>query len=149
MMKMLGYMITWTTYGTWLQGDKRGYVKGGQVLVGNAGLYESNKTSMKSERVKLNKREKEIVRQAIMNTACGLGQKIHALAVYSNHVHIVAGNYDETIGKIVVRYKKASTAALRKNGFSGQVWTRGYDKRFWDDEEALKNRIEYVNRHDD
>jgi hypothetical protein len=24
---MIGFMATWTTYGTWLQGDKKGYVK--------------------------------------------------------------------------------------------------------------------------
>lgn len=141
-------MITWTTYGTWLQGDKKGYVKDGQVLGENVGLYESNKTSLESERVKLNKKEQEIVRQAIMNMACGLGQKIYALAICSNHVHIVAGNFDEVIGKIVVRYKKVSTVALRKNGFSGKVWTKGYDKRFCYDEDALRNRIEYVISHE-
>lgn len=27
MMGMIGYMITLTTYGSWMQGDKRGYVK--------------------------------------------------------------------------------------------------------------------------
>ena len=27
MSDMVGYMLTWTTYGTWLQGDERGWVK--------------------------------------------------------------------------------------------------------------------------
>ena len=148
MAKMLGYMVTWTTYGTWLQGDERMWVKDGKVLEGNVGLYESNKASLKSERVKLNKQEQEIVRQAILKMACGLGQKIYALAVCLNHVHIVVGNFDEMIGKIVVRYKKVSTMALRKNGFSGKVWTKGYDKRYCLNEKALKARIEYVTRHE-
>jgi len=30
MARMIGYMLTRTTYGTWLQGDKRGYVKDGE-----------------------------------------------------------------------------------------------------------------------
>ncbi len=30
MASMIGYMLTWTTYGTWLRGDKRGYVKDGE-----------------------------------------------------------------------------------------------------------------------
>ena len=96
-------MITLTFYGMWLQGDERGYVKDGKVLGGNIGLYESNKANLKSERVRLNKKEQEIVRQAIMNMAFGLGQKIYALAVCSNHVHIVVGNCDEMVGKIAVR----------------------------------------------
>ena len=28
-MQALAYFITWTTYGTWLPGDKRGWVKAG------------------------------------------------------------------------------------------------------------------------
>jgi len=31
MAKTLGYMITWTTYGTWLQGGEKGFVKNGVV----------------------------------------------------------------------------------------------------------------------
>ncbi len=30
MVRMIGYMLTRTTYGMWLQGDKRGYVKDGE-----------------------------------------------------------------------------------------------------------------------
>lgn len=31
MVRMIAYMLTWTTYGTWLQGDKRRYVKDGET----------------------------------------------------------------------------------------------------------------------
>ena len=32
---IVGIMVTWTTYGTWLPGDARGYVeKGGKVKAG-------------------------------------------------------------------------------------------------------------------
>ena len=30
MARMIGYILTWTTYDTWLQGNKRGYVKDGE-----------------------------------------------------------------------------------------------------------------------
>jgi len=30
--RIIGYMVTWTTYGTWLQGEKKGYVKNGKIL---------------------------------------------------------------------------------------------------------------------
>ena len=30
MARMIGYILTWTTYGKWLQRDKRGYVKEGE-----------------------------------------------------------------------------------------------------------------------
>ena len=47
MTKMVGFMATWTTYGTWLQGDKRGYVKKGITLGSNAQLEKSNKQLLK------------------------------------------------------------------------------------------------------
>jgi len=40
--KLIGYMVTWTTYGSWLQGDKRGYVKNGEILLAEKILEKSN-----------------------------------------------------------------------------------------------------------
>ncbi len=51
--KTLGYMITWTTYGTWLQGDKRGYVKEGEISGENKRLREANLAAQRSKEVKL------------------------------------------------------------------------------------------------
>jgi len=42
MAKTVGYMVTWTTYGTWLQGDRRGYVRDGQVLGEDKTLHDAN-----------------------------------------------------------------------------------------------------------
>jgi hypothetical protein len=36
------FMITWTTYGTWLQGDERGYVKSGRILPADETLKQTN-----------------------------------------------------------------------------------------------------------
>lgn len=145
--KTLGYMITWTTYGTWLQGDKRGYVKDGEVSGENKELREANRAAQKSKGVKLRRKEKEIVRKAIGSEAEKLGQRIYAVAVCSNHVHVVADNIDEDLGKVAGRYKRAGTMALRRKGFVGRVWTKGYDKRFCFDKKALEERIRYVQRH--
>ena len=43
MSEIVGYMLTWTTYGTWLQGDARGYVKNGKILSENKGLEKANR----------------------------------------------------------------------------------------------------------
>lgn len=59
-------MVTWTTYGTWLQGDKRGYVKGGETLPGDENIKEICQRLQKQPAVVLNKVEKEIVQQAIL-----------------------------------------------------------------------------------
>ena len=51
---LIGYMLTWTTYGSWLQGDKRGYVKNGEILGSNPELYKSNQDNMTCGEFRLN-----------------------------------------------------------------------------------------------
>jgi len=53
MPKTLGYMLTWTTYGSWLQGDERGYVKDGQTLRGDKELIYLCEKFQKEHTVKL------------------------------------------------------------------------------------------------
>ena len=141
-------MITWTTYGTWLQGDERGYVKNGKTYPGNKALKKANESSQSAEAVLLSKTEKQIVRQAVIKEAALHGQQIYALSVCSNHVHLVAGYIEKPISKIVAYYKKAARLALKSKGRGGKVCTRGYDKRFCFDDMALKQKIKYVQDHD-
>jgi REP element-mobilizing transposase RayT len=147
--KTLGYMITWTTYGTWLQGDERGYVKNGKIYPANKALKKANESSQSTEAVLLSTTEKQIVKHAIIKEAALQGQKIYALSVCSNHVHIVAGYIEKPISKIVAYYKKAARLALKTAGRGGKVWTRGYDKRFCFDQRTLKQKIKYVQDHDE
>jgi len=147
MARMLGYMITWTTYGSWLQGDNRGYVKDGKILEKNDSLRKENIKRLKAGMVQLTHQEQKIVREAILNKAQTLGQKIYPMAVCSNHVHIVAERISEPIEMVVSHYKNAARIALRANGFVGKVWTRGFDKRFCFNRQQLKSRIEYVQAH--
>ena len=147
MAKTLGYMITFTTYGTWLQGDKRGFVKDGKTYATNQSLADSNKQKLSKNPVRLSKTHRAIAAEAIFEKADRLNQKILALAVCSNHVHIVADYISMPIGKVVSYYKNAAQVALRKADLSGRVWTKGFDKRYCFDEQALKSKIDYVNSH--
>jgi len=145
--KMLGYMVTCTTYGTWLQGDKRRYVRDGQILPADMEIEEANKRQQKSPTVRLSTEQKGFVEQIILREAKRIGQQILALSVYSNHVHLVVGLTNESIENTVSRYKNISTSALKKAGLMERIWTRGFDKRFCYSVEELEEKIEYVNRH--
>jgi REP element-mobilizing transposase RayT len=145
--KTLGYMVTFTTYGTWLQGDKRGWVKNANIYQVNPCIEEANKEQMQHTAVRLSKIERDLVREAMLGKARERKQKVYAISVWSNHVHIVFENDGWPISKVVQAYKNAATVALKKNGFCGKVWTSGYDKRYCFDEKALRKRIEYVERH--
>ena len=147
MAKTLGYMVTWTTYGTWLQGDKRGYVRDGKIFGQNPRLEQRNKKNQTGNIIKLTNKQQNIVRKAILEEARKMGQQVFAIAVCSNHIHIVVGYSGDGIETSVKHYKNSSMVALRKDGLVGRVWTRGYDKRFCFDEKSLKNRIDYVEKH--
>lgn len=147
MAKTVGYLITWTTYGTWLQGDERGFVKDGDIRKVNPVLNDNNIKKLKQKAVLLNAEQRVIVREAIIEASRKLKQKIHAVAVCSNHVHIAAEYMDVEIGRIVNIYKNAGRAALKKGGFEGKLWTSGYDKRYCFDEESMQRRIGYVKKH--
>ena len=149
MRKLIGYMITWTTYGTWLQGDERRYVKDGETLDVNPNLKKSNLLSLKQQIIKLTSRQKNTARNAILEEAKRINHKIYAIAVWSNHIHIIAENNQIPISQAVIRYKNVATAALKRTGLNGKIWTKGFDKRFCFTEKELKQRIEYVNEHND
>jgi len=147
MAKMIGYMLTWTTYGSWLQGDKRGYVKDGAILSGNEALGKANRQSQQGKLVELTQSQCDIVRATIYKEAEKIGQKIYAISVCKNHIHLVVDRVEKTVESSAAIYKSATSKALREKGFEGRVWTNGYDKRFCFDKETLQNRIGYVQKH--
>lgn len=145
--KMVGYMVTWTTYGTWLQGDKRGYVRDGRILPADAGLEAANRKLQKSGSVRLTPIQKKVVEEAVLKEAKRIGQEILALAVCSNHIHLVANKGNESIENAVSRYKNVSSSALKKTGLTKRIWTRGFDKRFCFSDEHLEQKIKYAHHH--
>ena len=144
--RMIGYMITWATYGSWLQGDKRRYVKNGKILVPNEKLKSANQSLQKYPIVKLNSQQKQIVEKTILEEADRVNHGIFAIAVRSNHVNIVASVSKESIEKAVHRYKYSATLALRRLGRKGKIWSKGFDKRFCFTEKKLETRIKYVQK---
>ncbi len=145
--RMIGYMITWTTYGSWLQGDKRGYVKNGQVLEPNEKLKSANQKQQKYQTVRLNSKQRQIVEKAILEEAKRINHKIFAITVCPNHVHIVASVSKESIEKAVHRYKYSATLTLRKFGTQGKIWSKDFDKRFCFSDKELETKVRYVQSH--
>ena len=145
--KTLGYMVTFTTYGTWLQGDKRRFVKDGKILEPSKGLEQANKESQSSDKIILNKKQCEKVKNAILKEAARIREKILAILVWNKHTHIVIEGGGKPIDFVVNRLKTAAYYALKEQDFEGKMWTRGYDRRFCFNERELKARIEYVSKH--
>jgi REP element-mobilizing transposase RayT len=141
-------MVTWTTFGTWLQGDERGYVKDGEILSPNKNLKQANLSAIKQHIVSFSPFQRNVVKLGIRQEAKRINHNIHALAVCSNHVHLLLDASNESIEEAVHRYKYSATAALRKQGINYEkIWSKGFDKRFCFNEKELNARIDYVQKH--
>ena len=145
---MIAYMLTWTTYGTWLQGDERGYCKDGETFGANPNLYRSNYSDLKHKPVHLSNCQRDVVKEGICQEAKRICQHVYALTVESNHVHLILKNSKDSIESAAHRYKRTATHVLRKMGVQGKVWTKGYDKRYCFNQDDLDIRVQYVLNHE-
>ena len=139
--------ITWTTYGSWLPGDSRGWRKWkkGQQQP-QPRLEDWCRDRMTEETVRLNITQRETVEEAIRAHAKIRGWKLHAVSARSNHVHI-AVTATGPPKRVRDQFKANGTTALRKlpNAITNKkVWTKGGDIEFIDNDEDLGHVVLYI-----
>src|SRR5437667_2099297 len=129
----LAYLITFRCYGTWLHGDERGsYRRNYRLLSGvsyippGPGLQSAERQQIKHTPIRLNKRKRAIVEQAVREVCKHRRFAMRAINVRTNHVHSVvsASRYPEPI---LDAFKSYSTRALRAAGLLGadvKPWAR-------------------------
>ena len=86
----IAIFITWTTYGTWLPGDARGWRqrKGGPQLP-QADLAAWSRNQMKGEAVLLDLEDRSTVEEACRKHCEIRSWHLYAVAARTNHVHVV------------------------------------------------------------
>lgn len=138
-------MYTWTTYGTWLRGDSRGWVENGITFPPSPPLEAFDRNLMKYEPWYFDETQLMKVGQMIGNA---LRQRrklsIFAMTVQAWHIHLITSVIDQKWHATV----KCAKDAIRWGFKPGRpIWTEGFDKRFCFDEKTMWNRIEYVQKH--
>jgi len=85
------FHIIWTTYGTWLPGDDRGWMRKGDPAVQppDPELLRASRDKMREEVVLLDGEQQRVVGDTIADHCRHRGWKLLALAVKGNHVHVV------------------------------------------------------------
>jgi hypothetical protein len=149
----LAYMITWTTYGSWLPGDARGWVERGtwDVQPPDSEREEAARRAMTDVAVILTREQRDLVEATIVKQCEIRGWVLHARNARTNHVHVVVSAALD--GKEVRAQLKAwcSQALSKHAGLAGRSrnglrrwWTEKGDVEWIDDEEHLYNAIRYV-----
>ena len=146
------YFITWTTYGTWLPGDNRGWRKstGGPQLA-RPSLEAWCRSHMTGAPVILNPQQRQQVDSVCRKHAVIRGWGLHAISVRSNHVHIVV-TADRAPQTVRDQFKANATRVLREEPDSitqEKIWTRGGDCEIVDGEANMELVIQYVTEAQD
>lgn len=149
----LAYFLTWHTYGTWLHGREEGSVDrrnnryGTPLIKPNAIRQAKARDRMKHEPVVLSIKARAII-EAVIREHCALRKwHIHALAVRTNHVHLVVDAGDVPPEQAVSQLKQWGTRRLREKSVidaEQPVWSRQSSRRQLFEESALHNAICYT-----
>jgi REP element-mobilizing transposase RayT len=154
-MSILAYHLVWTTYGTWLSGDDRGWIKKSRVGVQppNGWLEERHRLRMAADAIYLSQAQRELVEQTIREHCRIRGWDSHAINIRSNHAHVVVTAKDDS-DKILSQFKAWCSRRLSDDaGFEDIVarkagrcrwFTEGGDRQLIECEEYLENAIRYV-----
>lgn len=143
----LSYFITWTTYGTWLPGDSRGWrARGKGSQVPRPLLERWCREQMTGDTVLLSPADRVTVEDACREHCAFRGWELHAVSARSNHVHlVVTANADPK--KVRDQLKANCTRRLRtqQNPLRrDRTWTRGGDVEVLDTEDDLEAAVLYV-----
>jgi REP element-mobilizing transposase RayT len=166
---MRAWLLSNTTYGTWLPGDRRGSVtsvrdrRAGDEptpfrfehdIPGEPwedpipGLQRSALEHMKGEPIYLDIEKAQTILSQFQETAGYRGWTLRAVAIMLNHYHIVVQvPLDPDPKKILADFKAYATRALNRRYAvppAGTWWTARGSKRKLPDERALAGAIHYV-----
>lgn len=153
----LAFFLTWTTYGTWLPGDRRGSTDHNRDsnqprrIVPNEPLRSHAQQIQRSDTVTLDPESRGVVNHAIHDLATEKRWAVHALNVRSNHVHLVVTAPGDP-NRIMTASKASATRRLRERGMAAPeqtLWTRHRSTRWINDRQSLELAIRYTNDFQD
>ena len=139
--------ITWTTYGTWLPGDARGWRQRRHgIQIPQPHLEEWSRKQMKGQTVSLRPHDRHTVEDACREHCQIRGWHILAVNARTNHIHIVL-TADAKPQKVRDQLKANCTRRLRSQAdplIVERTWTRGGDCEILDSDEDIEAAVEYT-----
>ncbi|MFN0096873.1 MAG: hypothetical protein ACKVVT_19105 [Dehalococcoidia bacterium] len=147
----LAYLLTWTSYATWLPGDARGAVDDGQTVFGEERVSPNSQRvafleAKSGPRVEISSQMRWVIDGAIRRLVDARGWTLFALNIRTTHVHaVVAAEVRAEI--VLVALKAAATRSLRAATLvaaESRVWTKhGSTRYLWDDDQMTR-AVDYV-----
>jgi REP element-mobilizing transposase RayT len=146
----LAYLLTFRSYGTWLDGDPRGWVKRsrGDPLLRDPheGLRQASERLLTNAPVVFDTRQRLLIHRTIEQVCVARGWRLLAINVRTNHVHVVLTGCDAPEA-MMTALKAWSTRALRKEHAvraESRLWARHGSTRYLWRDEAVAAACRYV-----
>jgi REP element-mobilizing transposase RayT len=147
----IAFFSTWTTYGTWLPGDPRGWYQRGRGLREPDALRHFEAALRMAERaLTLDAEQRRLVEKTIADHCAIRKWVLHSVNCRSNHVHVAVTAPGRKIEVPREQFKAWCTRRLkeleqaRRSLVRENWWTeRGWDE-YIDDEDALADVNIYV-----
>ena len=154
------WFLTWTTYGSWLTGDERGFVSnvrdgsgrpvrynepGTAPAADHAGLRQAARDCLAGEPVRLTLTQAAAVGSQLRETAAYRGWAVLALAVMANHIHVVVevpGDPDPDL--LVSGFKSYASRRLNAGGSPTLWWTTGASTHILVGDGSVRGAVRYV-----
>ena len=142
----LAFFLTWTTYGSWMPGDARGWADNrGVIRAPNARLARVATGVMRGPSVVLTFAQRDIVERAIHEHCDFRGWTLHAATCRTTHVHAVVSAAERTPDGVLGSMKARCSRQLSHRAKGPRTWwTRGGSMRHVYDMRALENVVTYV-----
>ena len=139
--------MTWTTYGSWLQGDKRKYSKDGEILPPNEELADANSKALTKDAVQLSFNQRRVAEEAIGNKRFNSASKFTHCRFAQNMFTLWRNIFPSQSGLLCSDTRVVPCMRISKNGMQGRISTEKFNKRYCFDENTLQIKINYVNKN--
>jgi REP element-mobilizing transposase RayT len=157
------WFLTWTTYGSWLPGDERGFVgfnrefggarqskhlPSGPVEKPNEALKSFSQAIMRGEAIRLNLQQAEVLFGQFQETASYRNWTLLAVAIMANHIHCVLGVMGDPKPEDLLRdlksYGSRSLNRIWGKPKSETWWTESGSRRKLHGEGDVKMAVDYA-----
>jgi len=164
---MTWWLVTWSTYGSWLPGDPRGfqtwrgqeyvpppkrYAKPGEETYDSSKYVERHreaKMMLTSEVVHLSIAQRKCVLDAVVEQIAKVTLIPAALSVSGEHCHLLSKFGALKIRPTIGVLKGEATKALRETGFEGErIWSRECHPKSKREGNEFLVALKYVKNHE-
>ena len=135
--------VTTTSYGTWLPGELRGYVRKGELVPGDPKLLDLSRQQLKGSPVYFRLAERLLLFSALRGACDEFHYRLSDVAIESWHLHWILFHGIDEIEDVVGRLKNRLRQSLNR----GRIWTKGYCAEPLLDNLAVEQAQEYIARH--